>query len=146
MTLTVVSSQDSPQFFPTSLQDFFFIDKIAHFLRTVIPERIVHAKGSGAHGVFKVTNDMSKYTKAKIFHDYQQTDLFVRFSTVGGDRGSADSERDPRGFAVKFYTPEGNYDIVGNSTPVFFINDPFFFNELVLATGKNPKTNLGDAN
>lgn len=102
-------------------------------MRSIIPERIVHAKGSGAHGYFKVTNDVTKYTKAKVFSRNEKTKVFIRFSTVGGARDSADTQRDPRGFAVKFYTKEGIYDIVGNSTPVFFINDPFFFNDLVMS-------------
>lgn len=109
---------------PVLLQDYFLHEKLAHFNRERIPERIVHAKGSGAYGTFTVTHDISQYTRAKLFNGIgKQTKLFIRFSTVGGERGSADSERDPRGFAIKFYTEDGNYDLVGNNTPVFFIKD-----------------------
>jgi len=119
------NTQTAGEYGPALIQDFNFIDKIAHFDRERIPERVVHAKGSGAYGYFKVTNDMSKYTKACLFNNVgTETPLFLRFSTVGGEKGSADTERDPRGFAIKFYTEEGNYDLVGNNTPVFFIRDP----------------------
>jgi len=104
------------------LQDFALIDKLSHFDRERIPERVVHAKGAGAHGYFEVTHDISKYTKAKFLNRVgKRTPLFTRFSTVGGEKGSADTARDPRGFAVKFYTEEGNWDMVGNNTPVFFM-------------------------
>lgn len=104
------------------------IDKLSHFDRERIPERVVHAKGSGAHGVFEVTDDVTKYTKAAFLNKVgKKTPMFLRFSTVAGERGSADTVRDPRGFAIKFYTEEGNYDMVGNNTPVFFINDPLKF-------------------
>ena len=110
---------------PMLLQDVWFLEKLAHFDREVIPERRMHAKGSGAYGTFTVTNDITKYTKAKIFSEVgKKTELFARFSTVAGERGAADAERDIRGFAVKFYTEEGNWDLVGNNTPVFFFRDP----------------------
>ena len=107
---------------PMVLQDVWFLEKLAHFNREVIPERRMHAKGSGAFGKFTVTNDITKYTKAKVFSEIgKETEVFVRFSTVAGERGAADAERDIRGFAVKFYTEEGNWDLVGNNTPVFFL-------------------------
>ncbi len=113
---------------PILLQDFTLIDKLAHFDRERIPERVVHAKGSGAHGVLEVTEDVTKFTKAAFLNKIgKKTPLFLRFSTVAGESGSADTVRDPRGFAIKFYTEEGNYDMVGNNTPVFFINDPIKF-------------------
>lgn len=131
----------------TLLQDFHLVEKLAHFNRERIPERVVHAKGAGAKGYFEVTNDLSKYTKAKLFSNVgKKTDVFVRFSTVGGEKGSADSVRDPRGFAVKFYTEEGNYDIVGNNTPVFFIRDAIKFPDLIHTQKGNPQTNLRDSN
>ena len=110
---------------PALLQDVWFLEKMAHFDREVIPERRMHAKGSGAYGTFRVTNDITKYTKASIFAEVgKETPMFVRFSTVAGERGAADAERDIRGFAMKFYTDEGNWDLVGNNTPVFFLRDP----------------------
>jgi catalase len=116
---------------PALLQDIWLIEKLAHFDREVIPERRMHAKGWGAHGTFTVTNDITRYTKAKIFSQVgKQTPLLARFSTVAGERGAADAERDIRGFAVKFYTEEGNWDIVGNNTPVFFFRDPLRFSDL----------------
>ncbi len=128
------------------LQDFYLVEKLAHFNRERIPERIVHAKGAGAKGYFEVTNDLSKYTKAKLFSEVgKKTDVFLRFSTVGGERGSADTARDPRGFAIRFYTEEGNYDIVGNNTPVFFIRDALKFPDLIHTQKRNPQTNLPDA-
>ncbi|MFX7878533.1 catalase, partial [Acinetobacter baumannii] len=103
---------------PMLLQDVWFLEKLAHFDREVIPERRVHAKGSGAHGTFTVTHDITQYTKASVFAEVgKQTPLFLRFSTVAGERGAADAERDVRGFSVKFYTDEGNWDVVGNTTP-----------------------------
>lgn len=130
----------------TLLQDFHLVEKLAHFNRERIPERIVHAKGTGAKGYFEVTNDLSKYTKAKLFSEVgKKTDVFLRFSTVGGERGSADTARDPRGFAIRFYTEEGNYDIVGNNTPVFFIRDALKFPDLIHTQKRNPQTNLHDA-
>lgn len=113
---------------PQLLQDVWFLEKLAHFDREVIPERRMHAKGSGAYGTFTVTNDISQYTTAKIFSEVgKKTELFARFSTVAGERGAADAERDIRGFAVKFYTEDGNWDLVGNNTPVFFFRDPLKF-------------------
>lgn len=130
----------------TLLQDFHLVEKLAHFNRERIPERVVHAKGAGAKGYFEVTNDLSKYTKAKLFSETgKKTEVFARFSTVGGEKGSADSARDPRGFAVKFYTEEGNYDIVGNNTPVFFIRDALKFPDLIHTHKRHPQTNLHDA-
>lgn len=112
--------------------DFHLIDKLSHFDRERIPERVVHAKGAGAHGVFEVTNDLSKYTKAKFLDKIgKQTPVLLRFSTVGGEKGSADTERDPRGFAIKFYTEEGNWDMVGNNTPIFFIRDAIKFPDFI---------------
>ena len=128
---------------PILLQDYYLHEKLAHFNRERIPERVVHAKGTGAFGVFKVTNDITKYTKAKIFSKVgNECRVFVRFSTVGGEKGSADTERDPRGFAVKFYTEDGNWDLVGNNTPVFFIKDPKKFPDFVHTQKRDPKTNL----
>ncbi len=131
---------------PMLLQDVWYLEKLAHFDREVIPERRMHAKGSGAYGTFTVTHDISKYTKAKIFSEVgKKTDLFVRFSTVAGERGAADAERDIRGFAIKFYTEEGNWDLVGNNTPVFFLRDPLKFPDLNRAVKRDPKTNLRSA-
>ncbi|MBF0210163.1 MAG: catalase [Desulfamplus sp.] len=131
---------------PMLLQDVWFMEKLAHFDREVIPERRMHAKGSGAYGSFTVTHDITKYTKAKIFSEIgKKTDLFVRFSTVAGERGAADAERDIRGFAVKFYTEEGNWDLVGNNTPVFFLRDPLKFPDLNHAVKRDPRTNLRSA-
>ncbi|QKX03672.1 catalase [Aquimarina sp. TRL1] len=132
---------------PMLLQDVWFLEKLAHFDREVIPERRMHAKGSGAYGTFTVTHDITKYTKAKIFSEVnKKTDVFLRFSTVAGERGAADAERDIRGFAVKFYTEEGNWDLVGNNTPVFFLRDPYKFPDLNKAVKRDPKTNLRSAN
>ena len=131
---------------PVLMQDVWLMEKLGHFAREVIPERRMHAKGSGAFGTFTVTNDITKYTKAKVFSEVgKKTDLFVRFSTVAGERGAADAERDIRGFAVKMYTEEGNWDLVGNNTPVFFIRDPLQFPDLNRAVKRNPETNLRDA-
>ncbi|MEK6797048.1 MAG: catalase [Spirochaetota bacterium] len=131
---------------PMLLQDVWFLEKLAHFDREVIPERRMHAKGSGAFGTFTVTHDITKYTKAKIFSAVgKKTELFVRFSTVAGERGAADAERDIRGFAMKFYTEEGNWDLVGNNTPVFFLKDPLKFPDLNHAVKRDPKTNLRSA-
>lgn len=128
---------------PLLLDDFHLVEKLAHFNREVIPERRVHAKGSGAYGTFTVTADVTRYTSARLFDTVgKQTPLFLRFSTVGGERGSADTERDPRGFAVKFYTEEGNWDIVGNNTPVFFIRDPLKFPDFIHTQKRDPWTNL----
>ncbi len=131
---------------PMLLQDVWYLEKLAHFDREVIPERRMHAKGSGAFGTFTVTHDISKYTKANIFSEVgKKTDLFVRFSTVAGERGAADAERDIRGFAIKFYTEEGNWDLVGNNTPVFFLKDPLKFPDLNHAVKRDPQTNLRSA-
>ena len=129
------------------IQDPWFLEKLAHFDREVIPERRMHAKGSGAFGTFTVTHDITKYTKAVIFSEVgKKTDCFVRFSTVAGERGAADAERDIRGFAMKFYTEEGNWDLVGNNTPVFFLRDPLKFPDLNHAVKRDPKTNMRSAN
>ncbi|MDD5744142.1 MAG: catalase [Mesotoga sp.] len=131
---------------PMLLQDVWFLEKLAHFDREVIPERRMHAKGSGAYGVFTVTHDITMYTKAKIFSEIgKQTEMFVRFSTVAGERGAADAERDIRGFAMKFYTEEGNWDLVGNNTPVFFLRDPLKFPDLNHVVKRDPRTNLRSA-
>ena len=131
---------------PLLMQDIWFLEKLAHFDREVIPERRMHAKGSGAFGTFTVKHDITRYTKAKIFSEVgKKTDLFVRFSTVAGERGAADAERDIRGFAVKFYTEEGNWDLVGNNTPVFFMRDPLKFPDLNHAVKRDPRTNMRSA-
>ncbi|MDO5843640.1 MAG: catalase [Methanocorpusculum sp.] len=131
---------------PMLLQDLWFMEKLAHFDREVIPERRMHAKGSGAFGTFTVTKDITAYTKAKIFESVgKKTDVFVRFSTVAGERGAADAERDIRGFAIKFYTEQGNWDLVGNNTPVFFIRDALHFPDLNHAVKRDPKTNMRSA-
>lgn len=132
---------------PLLLQDYQLVDKLAHFDRERIPERVVHAKGAGAHGYFEVTHDISKYCKAKFLNRVgKRTPIFTRFSTVGGEKGSADTARDPRGFAVKFYTEEGNWDMTGNNTPVFFLRDPSKFPDFIHTQKRNPQTNLRDAN
>lgn len=132
---------------PTLLQDVHLLEKLAHFNRERVPERVVHAKGAGAHGFFEVTNDVSKYTKAAFLSAVgKRTPMFIRFSTVAGELGSADTVRDPRGFAVKFYTEEGNYDIVGNNTPVFFIRDAIKFPDFIHTQKRNPQTHLKDPN
>lgn len=131
---------------PVMLQDTWYLEKMAHFDREVIPERRMHAKGSGAFGTFTVTGDITKWSKAAIFSEVgKQTDAFVRFSTVAGERGAADAERDIRGFAMKFYTEEGNWDLVGNNTPVFFFRDPMFFPDLNHAVKRDPRTNMRSA-
>ena len=131
---------------PMLLQDVWFLEKLASFDREVIPERRMHAKGSGAFGTLTVTHDITQYTKAKIFSEIgKKTELFVRFSTVAGERGAADAERDIRGFAMKFYTEEGNWDLVGNNTPVFFLKDPLKFPDLNHAVKRDPRTNMRSA-
>ena len=131
---------------PQLLQDVWFLEKLAHFDREVIPERRMHAKGSGAFGKFTVTHDVSRLTRAKVFSAVgKETEVFVRFSTVAGERGAADAERDIRGFAIKFYTEEGNWDLVGNNTPVFFLRDPLKFPDLNHAVKRDPRTNLRSA-
>ncbi|MBC7450432.1 MAG: catalase [Cytophagales bacterium] len=128
---------------PLLLQDFILHEKMAHFNRERIPERVVHAKGTGAFGTFTVTHDISQYTKAKLFNTIGKScKMLIRFSTVGGEKGSADTERDPRGFAIKFYTEEGNWDLVGNNTPVFFVKDPKKFSDFIHTQKRDPKTNL----
>jgi catalase len=131
---------------PALLQDVWLLEKLAHFDREVIPERRMHAKGSGAYGTFTTTHDITRYTRAKIFSEIgKKTELFARFTTVAGERGAADAERDIRGFAVKFYTEEGNWDMVGNNTPVFFMRDPLKFPDLNHAVKRDPRTNLRSA-
>lgn len=128
---------------PLLLQDYILHEKMAHFNRERIPERVVHAKGSGAFGTFTVTHDITKYTKAKLFSEIgKETKVLLRFSTVGGEKGSADTERDPRGFAIKFYSEDGNWDLVGNNTPVFFIKDPKKFGDFIHTQKRDPHTNL----
>ncbi|KES21094.1 MULTISPECIES: catalase [Pseudomonas] len=131
---------------PVLLQDVWLLEKLAHFDREVIPERRMHAKGSGAYGTFTVTHDISRYTKARLFSEIgKNTEVFVRFSTVAGERGAADAERDIRGFAIKFYTEQGNWDLVGNNTPVFFLRDPLKFPDLNHAVKRDPRTHLRSA-
>jgi catalase len=131
---------------PALLQDIWLIEKLAHFDREVIPERRMHAKGWGAHGVFTVTHDITRYTKAEIFSEIgKKTPMFARISTVAGERGAADAERDIRGTALKFYTEEGNWDIVGNNTPVFFFRDPLRFSDLNHAIKRDPRTGMRSA-
>src|ERR1700749_3153665 len=128
---------------PALLQDVWFLEKLAHFDREVIPERRMHAKGAGAYGTFTVTRDITRYTRANIFSTVgKRTEMFARFSTVAGERGAADAERDIRGFALKFYTDEGNWDLVGNNTPVFFIRDPLKFPDFIHTQKRDPATNL----
>ncbi len=130
----------------TLIQDTHLQEKLAHFNRERIPERVVHAKGAGAYGYFKVTKDVTRYTCAKFLGEVgKKTDLFLRFSTVGGEKGSADAKRDPRGFAIKFYTEEGNYDMVGNNTPIFFIRDALKFPDFIHTQKRHPGSNLPDA-
>jgi catalase len=130
---------------PVLIQDVHLVEKLAHFDRERIPERVVHAKGAGAHGYFEVTHDVTRYTRARFLSPVgKRTEVFARFSTVGGEKGSADAERDPRGFALKFYTEDGNYDMVGNNTPVFFIRDPLKFPDFIHTQKRNPATNLKD--
>jgi catalase len=131
---------------PMLLQDVWHLEKLAHFHREVIPERRMHAKGSGAFGSFTVTHDITRYTKAALFGALgKKTEVFARFSTVAGERGAADAERDIRGFAVKFYTEQGNWDVVGNNTPVFFMRDPLKFPDLNHAVKRDPRSNLRSA-
>ena len=128
---------------PLLMQDYQLLEKMATFNRERVPERVVHAKGSGAYGTFTVTQDITRYTKASIFAEIgKQTDCLLRFSTVAGERGAADAERDVRGFAVKFYTDEGNWDMVGNNTPVFFVRDPYKFGDFIHTQKRDPKTNM----
>ncbi|KAJ1978924.1 catalase A, partial [Dimargaris cristalligena] len=130
---------------PIMISDTALIDKLSHFDRERIPERVVHAKGAGAHGYFEVTKDISHLTRAKFLSTVgKRTPMFARFSTVGGESGSADTARDPRGFALKFYTEEGNYDMVGNNTPIFFVRDPIKFPDFIHTQKRNPRTHLKD--
>ncbi len=132
---------------PVLIQDVHLLEKLAHFDRERIPERVVHAKGAGAYGYMEVTADVTKYTKAKLLSEVgKRTEMFARFSTVGGEKGSADAERDPRGFALKFYTEDGIYDMVGNNTPVFFIRDPLKFPDFIHTQKRHPTTNCKDPN
>ena len=132
---------------PILMQDFHLMEKLAHFNRERIPERVVHAKGAAAFGTFTVTHDITRYSRAKLFSEIgKETQVLLRCSTVGGEKGSADAERDPRGFAVKFYTEEGNWDLTGNNTPVFFIRDPLKFPDFIHTQKRNPQTNCKDPN
>jgi catalase len=128
---------------PLLVQDWQLFEKHARFNRERIPERIVHAKGSAAYGTLTITNDITRYSKAKVFSQVgKKTECFLRFSTVAGERGAADAERDVRGFAIKFYTEEGNWDMVGNNTPVFFVRDPYTFRDFIHTQKRDPKTNM----
>jgi catalase len=132
---------------PLLMQDVNLIEQIQRFNRERVPERVVHAKGTGAYGTFTVTNDVSDYTRAAIFSEVgKETDCFMRFSTVAGERGAADAERDPRGFAMKYYTEEGNWDLVCNNTPIFFVRDPYKFQMFIHSQKRHPETNLRDPN
>lgn len=131
---------------PVLMQDYQLLEKLAHQNRERIPERVVHAKGSGAYGTLTITNDISNYSKAKVFDTIgKKTELLMRFSTVAGERGAADAERDVRGFSVKFYTEEGNWDLVGNNTPVFFVRDPLKFPDFIRTQKRHPATNIRSA-
>jgi catalase len=127
---------------PVLMQDFHLLEKLAHQNRERIPERTVHAKGSAAYGTLTITNDISRYTRAAALKAGNKTEAFLRFSTVAGERGAADAERDVRGFALRFYTEEGNWDIVGNNTPVFFVRDPLKFPDFIHTQKRHPKTNM----
>ncbi len=132
---------------PILMQDFHLMEKLAHFNRERIPERVVHAKGAAAFGTLTITHDITRYSKAQLFSEIgKQTQVLLRFSTVGGEQGSADAERDPRGFSLKFYTEEGNWDLVGNNTPVFFIRDPLKFPDFIHTQKRHPQTHLKDPN
>ena len=136
-------SQTAGERGPVLMQDFWLFEKMAHFNRERIPERVVHAKGSAAYGKLRITGDISRYSGAKIFSAVgNEADVFLRFSTVAGERGAADAERDVRGFALKIYTEEGNWDIVGNNTPVFFVRDPLKFSDFIHTQKRDPRTNL----
>lgn len=131
---------------PILLQDHYLIEKMAQFNRERVPERVVHAKGSGAYGAFEVTNDVSQFTKADLFQPGKRTEMLARFSTVAGEQGSPDTWRDPRGFALKFYTEHGNYDMVGNNTPVFFVRDPMKFQDFIRSQKRRPDNGVRDHN
>ncbi|MFZ2316009.1 MAG: catalase [Gammaproteobacteria bacterium] len=131
---------------PVLMADHQLIERMAHFNRERVPERVVHAKGAGAYGTLKITGDISAYTRAKLFSKIgNQCDMVIRFSTVAGEQGSADTARDPRGFACKFYTEEGNWDLVGNNTPVFFVRDPLKFSDFIHSQKRHPATGLRDS-
>ncbi|MCY7406626.1 MAG: catalase, partial [Alkalinema sp. CAN_BIN05] len=131
---------------PVVSYDYVLQEKLGHFNQERIPERVVHAKGSGAFGTFTVTQDITQYTKAALFSEVgKQTPMLGRFSTVGGEKGSADAERDPRGFSLKFYTEEGNWDMVGNNTPVFFVRDAIKFPDFIHTQKRCPANNLKGA-
>lgn len=130
---------------PVLMQDFWLLEKLAHFDRERIPERVVHAKGSGAFGTFTVTHDISQYSMAKVFKPGSSTPVFLRFSTVAGEAGAADAERDVRGFAIKFYTEDGNWDLVGNNTPIFFIRDPLKFPDFIHTQKRDPRHHMRNA-
>src|ERR1700750_884871 len=128
---------------PTVLHDHYVVQKMQHFNRERVPERVVHAKGTGAHGFFEVTEDVQQFTKARRLGAVgKRTPLFARFSTVAGEQGFADTVRDPRGFALKFYTVEGNFDMVGNNTPVFFVRDPTKFQDFIHSQKRRPDTGM----
>ncbi len=128
---------------PALLHDHYVVQKMQHFNRERVPERVVHAKGSGAHGYFEVTADVTEFTKAAVLSKVgKKTPAFARFSTVAGEQGSADTNRDPRGFAIKLYTEEGNWDIVGNNTPVFFVRDPSKFQDFIHSQKRLPDTGM----
>ncbi|MGH9064666.1 MAG: catalase, partial [Acidimicrobiales bacterium] len=131
---------------PLLLQDHYLIQKMAQFNRERVPERVVHAKGSGAFGFLEITEDVSQWCKADFLKKGTRTPMLARFSTVAGELGSADTVRDPRGFALKFYTQEGNYDLVGNNTPIFFIRDPSKFSDFIHSQKRRPDTNIRDHN
>ncbi|MFJ6786324.1 catalase [Streptomyces angustmyceticus] len=129
---------------PILLQDHYLIEKMAQFNRERVPERVVHAKGAGAYGFFQVTNDVSQFTKADLFQPGKTTEMLARFSTVAGEQGSPDTWRDPRGFALKFYTEDGNYDLVGNNTPVFFVRDTIKFQDFIRSQKRRPDNGMRD--
>ncbi len=131
---------------PVLMQDYQLMEKMAHFNRERVPERVVHAKGAGAYGTFTVTRDLRRYTRAELFSAVgNHCEMFARFSTMVGESGSADTARDPRGFALKFYTSEGNWDLIGNNTPVFFIRDPLKFSDFIHSQKRAPATGLRDS-
>ncbi|MEU8686095.1 catalase [Streptomyces sp. NPDC048611] len=129
---------------PILLQDHYLIEKMAQFNRERVPERVVHAKGAGAYGFFQVTNDVSQFTRADLFQPGRTTEMLARFSTVAGEQGSPDTWRDPRGFALKFYTEDGNYDLVGNNTPVFFVRDTIKFQDFIRSQKRRPDNGMRD--
>jgi catalase len=146
--ITVTDNQNSETAGPRGpvlMQDHQLMEKMAHFNRERVPERVVHAKGAGAHGQFTVTHDLGRYTCAKLFSKAGNTcEMFARFSTVAGETGSADTARDPRGFSLKFYTQDGNWDMVGNNTPVFFVRDSLKFSDFIHSQKRSPATGLRD--